>query len=185
MKSAICFLLAGAIFIITACNNQPTVKGMEEKDDTSQPTTTASNSDEDKEERNKKIALASVEGISRHDVNAALKDVAPNAADYGDGTQTPVKSKDSIVAMVNSWLKAFPDVKASNLNAVADGDWVVVWGDWSGTWKGDFMGQKATGKSYKIKDADIFRFNDEGQMTEHHTFPTWAAMAQQIGMKMQ
>ncbi len=169
-------LLSVSLFI--GCND-------EKKDETTNKTesTDKTNSTEDKEERNKKTALASVEGINAHDANVVLKDAAPDAVDYGDGSMAPTKSMDSVKAGLSAWLTAFPDVKGENLKAVADGDWVVVWGDWSGTWKGDFMGQKATGKSYKLKDADIFKFNDDGKITEHHSIQSNMVSAMQVGMK--
>ena len=182
MKTAI-LLLAGAAFTIYACGNNASVKGMHDSTATGTQTTSANNSTEAKRERNKNVSLESVEGINKHDAAMAMKNVTADAVDYGDGSHAPIKSRDSVESMINTWMKAFPDVKGENLKAIADGDWVVVWGDWSGTWKGDFMGQKATGKSYKIKDVDIFRLNDEGKITEHHSVPTWAAIAEQVGMK--
>lgn len=185
MKTVLTLLLTGAALSFAACGNNASVKGMSEKDSaTGKMESPAAGSSEAMEERNKNIALESVEGINQHDAARALKDVAADAIDYGDGSNPPVRSKDSVVSMVNNWMKAFPDVKGENLKAVSDGEWVVVWGDWSGTWKGGFMGQQPTGKSYKIKDADIFRFNSEGKITEHHSLPTWYAMAAQVGMKV-
>lgn len=183
MKPIIYGLLTGVALAITACNSQPADKSMAEKDSAG-ATTSTTNNEEAKEERNKKIALESAEAINQHDVNVVLKDVAPDAVDYSDGSMPPAKSKDSIATMITGWMKAFPDVKGSNLKAVADGDWVVVWGDWSGTWKGDFMGQKATGKSYKTREVDIFRFNNDSKIIEHYNASTWPATAMQTGMKM-
>ena len=68
--------------------------------------------------------------------------------------------------------------------AVADGDYVIVYGTWTGTWKNDFMGMKATGKSFKVNDADIFKFNDAGKMMEHRSVQSMKTIAMQIGMKM-
>jgi predicted ester cyclase len=172
-------LIPVACLFFTACNNSKTNSNE----------TTASNekmdtSAEAKEERNKKIALESIDGINAHNIDMVLQNVAPDAVDYGDGSMDAIKGIDSIKATISSWLNAFPDVKGENLKAVADDDWVMVWGDWSGTWKNDFMGQQATGKSYKIKDVDIFRFNDDGKITEHHFVQTPLASAKQIGMKM-
>lgn len=177
MKKIFLLLTAAALFF-AACNDASKTNEAKEGE-------TMSGSDEEaKEERNKKTALASVEAFSAHNVDAVFKDAAPDAVDYADGSMPPVKGVDSGKVMVNTWIKAFPDVKGFDLKAVADGDWVMVWGDWSGTWKGDFMGQKATGKSYKIKDVDIFRFNDEGKITEHHAVQSFNEVARQVGMKM-
>lgn len=184
MKPIIYGLLTSVTVVLTACNSQPANKDMAEKDSAG-ATMPMNNDEEAKEERNKKTALESAEAINQHDVNVVLKDAAPDVVDYSDGAMPPTKSKDSINVMISNWMKAFPDVKGSNLKAVADGDWVVVWGDWNGTWKGDFMGQKATGKSYKTREADIFRFNNEGKIIEHYSASTWPATAMQTGMKMQ
>ena len=79
---------------------------------------------------------------------------------------------------------AFPVDTIENLVAVADGDWVMLWGKWSGTWKADFMGQKATGKSFTKREVEIFRFNDEGKITEHHSVQSINEIAKQIGLQI-
>ena len=179
MKKYFFLLCAGLSFMITSCNDDDSaVAGASDRDSTEMTA-------EDKEERNKKVAMASIEdGINKHNVDAVLKDMAPDGKDYGDGTY-PSVNHDSARYWLTAWLTAFPDIKGENLKAVADGDYVMVWGDWSGTWKGDFMGQKATGKSFEIKDVDIFRFNDEGKITEHHVVQHWGTSANQVGLKMQ
>ena len=181
MRKIFFFLLSGTIIACTACNDDGAkTAGATDNDSNSKKEMSA----EDKEERNKQTAMASLAGINNHDVNAVLKDASPDAKDFGDGSM-PAAGMDSSRGMLTQWFTAFPDVKGENLKAAADGEWVMVWGDWSGTWKGDFMGQKATGKSYKIKDVDIFRFNDEGKIIEHHNTQHWGHAASQIGMKMQ
>ena len=82
-------------------------------------------------------------------------------------------------------MDAFPDLKGTDFITVADGDYVIVYGTWSGTWKKDFMGMKATGKSFKVQDADIYKFNEEGKVTEHRGIQSHEVLAKQIGMKMQ
>ena len=180
------YLICAGAIAITACTNNSNVKGMSGKDSpgADMKMSSSDNAAETKEERNKQIVMQSLESVSKHDAMGVLKDAVPEVIDYNDGSMPAFKGKDTTNVMISNWMKAFPDVKGENLNAVADGDWVVVWGDWSGTWKGDFMGQKANGKSYKIRDADIFRLNDDGKITEHHTLSTWPAIAAQTGMKM-
>lgn len=174
-------MMAASLVMLSACNDDKKT----ETDDKKMGDEKMSSSAEEKEERNKKTVLASLEGVSAHDVNVMLKDAATDITDYGDGSGPPMKGIDTARAGIAAWFAAFPDVKGENFKAVADGDWVMVWGDWSGTWKGDFMGQKPTGKSYKIKDVDIFKLNDEGKITEHHYVQSWMNTASQVGMKMQ
>jgi predicted ester cyclase len=46
---------------------------------------------------------------------------------------------------------------------------VLVEGEWGGTFKKDLAGIKATGKPVKFKDVDIFKFNEDGKITEHRS----------------
>jgi predicted ester cyclase len=175
-------LLAATATIITACEtnaNKTAGAGGEGKMSDSTATTT-----ESKSERNKKTMMASYDAMASHNVNEMLKDCSADCVDYGDGSMPPVKGKDSIAKMLTTMMSAFPDYKGSDLKFVADGDWVMVWGDWSGTFKNDFMGMKATNKSFKMKDVDIFKLNDAGQIVEHHNVQSPNMMMMQVGASM-
>jgi predicted ester cyclase len=166
-----------SILLLTACNNEKkTDEGIKEEKMTG--------SSESKEERNKETALASVNAFIAGDIDKTLKDITADAVDYGDGSMPVVKGKDSIMVYVKKWREAFSDYKGDNIVAIADGDYVAVWGDWSGTFKTDFMGMKATGKKIRTKDVDIFKFNSDGKMTEHHNVQSTAEMMKQLGEKM-
>lgn len=170
-------LLAVTAIVFAACETNANKVGAEGR-----MTDSTATMAESKTERNKKIIMASFDAMASHNVNDMLKDCAADAVDYGDGSMKPVKGKDSIMKMINEWMNAFPDNKGENLKYVADGDWVMVWGDWSGTFKNDFMGMKATNKSYKMKDVDIFKMNDAGQIVEHHNVQSPNTMMMQVGM---
>lgn len=174
------FLLAFAAMTLAACNQSVQDDGAPDRNDT----TSTAMSAEDKEERNKKTVLASMDGISSGKADVILKDVAADGIDYGEGSMPPVKGIDSIKASLQAFINAFPDYKVQNVQAVADGDYVYVSGEWSGTFKNDFMGIKATGKSFKVKDVDIFKFNDEGKMTEHRAIVPFSVIMEQVGAKM-
>ena len=169
------FLLASLATALsfTACNNgggDATTSPDAKKD-------SASTAQADKEARNKKIALESVNAFLAGNIDEALKDIAPDATDYFDGSMPPVKGADSIKAGLKTWSAAF-GAKGDNIEAYADGNTVVVYGDWTYTWKGDFMGAKANGKSASYKDVDIFTFSDDGKVTSHRSiYPSGAAMA--------
>ena len=146
--------------------------------------TTTKLSKEQKEERNKKIALANANAIHTRDVETASKDFAPDIMNYGNGKIPPQKGIDAVTASLRMFVATFPIEKIDNLVAVADGDWVMLWGTWSGAWTGDFMGQKATGKSFTKRDVEIYRFNEEGKITEHHSVQSLGEIAQQVGLKI-
>ena len=167
-------MMALPAFLFVACKNEKTTdEGMKEEKVTDNA--------ESKEEKNKQTALASVNAFIAGDVDAVVKDVTTDAIDYNDGSMPPTKGLDSIKAGIKQWRENFSDYKGENLMAVADGDYVAIFGDWSATFKKDFMGMKAAGKSFKIKDADIFRFNADGKMTEHRSIQSSAEMMKQLG----
>lgn len=175
------FFIAFAMVTILSCNESMHDNGAT---DNKKDTTAAGMSKEDKEERNKKTALASINAINSRNADEVLKDATPNSIDYGEGSMPPVKGIDSIKAGMKMFFNAFPDYKGDNAQAVADGDWVYVSADWTGTFKNDLMGIKATGKSFKIKDVDMFKFDDEGKITEHRATVPMSVMMEQVGAKM-
>jgi len=63
---------------------------------------------------------------------------------------------------INTYAQIFPQFEEGGYKQN-----VFVYADWSGSFKGDFMGLKTPGKSFKFKDVDIFKFDDEGKITEH------------------
>src|SRR5690349_15825336 len=112
MKKSLLLVAATAI-LFAACEsnvNKTAEGGTENKMSDS---TTAST--ESKSERNKKTVMASYEAMNSHNVSEALKYCTAGVVDYGDGSMPPVKGRDSIMKMINEWMTAFPDNKASDL----------------------------------------------------------------------
>lgn len=180
MKKVHLLAFAACLFF-AACNDGATTTGDSPNDSTGNSTKMTQ---EDKEERNKNVVLESMAAMNNHNPDDVLKNVTADGVDYGDGSMPAVKGIDSVKAGMKGFLAAFPDYKGDNLEAVADGDKVMVYGDWSGTFKNDFMGMKATGKSFKVKDVDIFTLNDEGKITSHRNVLPWSAIMEQVGAKM-
>lgn len=134
-------------------------------------------------DQNKEVALSAVEALDRHDVDAIFKDCTPDFLDYGTGSSKPVPvepGKQFFKAFVN----AFPDYTVSDTKCVADDEWAMVWCNCSGTWKNEFMNQKPTGKSFKFPDVDIFRFDDDGKIVEHHNIVDFSYIFKQVGIQM-
>ena len=122
---------------------------------------------EGKEERNKKIALLCIKSWSNGDVDEIVKHLSSNTVEFGDESSPPVSGIDSAKKFMQLWNSSVKDYKSNNELAVSEGDHVFVYAGWSGTFKNDFMGMKTSGKSFKFKDVDIFKFNDQGQIIEH------------------
>lgn len=132
--------------------------------------------------RNKQIALNADQALIKKDVEGMFKDCAPDFVDYGNGEYKPMKNQDSIKTGLKSFLAAFPDFNGENLQAVAQGDTVIVTGLWTGTFKNAYMGMKPTQKSFKTTDADIFSFNKEGKITSHRSIQSEATFLSQLGI---
>lgn len=174
-------LAFAACLSFAACNNDSSNVGSSTDKDTTKSTTMTQ---EDKEERNKKVVMESIDAMNAHNPDNVLKDVTADAVDYGDGSMPPAKSVDTVKNGMKTFLAAFPDYKGSDLVAVADGDRVMVYGEWTGTFKNDYMGMKATNKSFKVKDVDIFTLNDDGKITSHRNVLPWSVSLMQVGAKM-
>jgi len=175
------FLLIVIVVCFVDCSNQSNTEP--ENKDTA---VAASTPTESKAEKNKQTALNSIQGVSDHDINKASQDMDPNFVDYADGSAPPIKGLDSAKTFLLSFLNAFPDMKSQNVKAFSneDGSEIVVTAEWTGTLKNDFMGIKATNKSFKVNEADIFTFNDNGKITSHSNIQPFATILNQVGAKM-
>jgi len=177
-------VFSAAMLLLTACNDSNDASKNNNADSSGSTTTSSNSSDESKEERNKQVVLESMKGVNNHNVDQVMKDISANMMDYGDGSGPVMKGGDSLRGFMTGWFAAFPDYKGENLMAIADGDQVAVYGDWSGTFKKDFMGMKATGKSFKAKDVDIFTLDAAGKITEHRNIYPFGSIWQQLGVPM-
>lgn len=95
---------------------------------------------------------------------------APNGA-------TGTSAVKQFIGMVRS---AFPDVRYTVEDAIAEGDKVVMRVNISGTHQGDFMGVPATGKEVGWTEMHIARMAD-GKLVEHWFSSDQLALLQQLG----
>lgn len=175
------FFIAVTALVFMSCKDSTTSASTDNKSSDS----TMTDSQEAREERNKQTALTSTQVFANGGtVDEVLKEADKDAIDYGTGEMPEVKGVDSIKSGLKMWMTAVPDYKGTDLMAVADGDYVMVYGTWTGTWKNEFMGMKPTGKSFKVKDVDIFKFNDAGKIIEHRGVQSMGEISRQIGMQM-
>lgn len=80
-----------------------------------------------------------------------------------------------------AWFKAVPDFKHVVRKIVSEGDTVWVYGTYSGTQKGDWLGIPATGKVYAFDAVDIFRVED-GKLAEHWDVLDAYGLFKQLGV---
>ncbi len=151
------------LFLVGCTDNKTSSETRADKSNS----TPMENTKETKEEQNKQIALLCIKAWSNGNIDEIVKHLAPNTADLGDESTPPARGIDSVKYFMQMWNSSVKDYKSDNELAVSDGDYVFVYAGWSGTFKNDFMGMKTMGKSFRFKDVDIFKFNDEGKITEH------------------
>lgn len=170
-KTILIFTMAA---IVAGCSNQSNSP----KPGSDNPATATA---ETKQERNKKVIMASMENFGKADIDAALKDAAPTFTDYADGSIPPITNIDSLKGFLKQMFSSIENYKPGNIMLYADGDHVVAVAEWTGIFKNDLMGIKATGKPVKFMDADIFKLNEEGKITEHRSVQNTAAVLMAAG----
>jgi steroid delta-isomerase-like uncharacterized protein len=79
------------------------------------------------------------------------------------------------------YLGAFPDVKATVEDLMADGDKVVARVSYRGTHQGTFRGIPPTGKPIAVIGINIFRIAN-GKLVEHWGLTDRLAVLQQLGV---
>ena len=90
------------------------------------------------------------------------------------------KGKEGLRALIELYRSAFPDVKTTVEDILAEGDRTVVRTRWQGTHKGEFQGLQPTGKKFDAQSIDILRWRN-GKTVEHWGVTDQLAMMQQLG----
>jgi len=130
--------------------------------------------------RNKASLLKAYELINARNYDAFVQLVTEDHVDHAAVPE--LKGRDALKKNMMDFVAAFPDFKIESRQMVAEGDWVMGWVNISGTFKNDFMGMKANGKSFKISDVDILKFNADGLAPEHWAVQDYCAMFSQLGV---
>ena len=119
--------------------------------------------------------------INAGDIDGFAKDLAE---DFVEHEETPglAPTKAGVEAFFRMQLAAFPDLRMDVQDVVADGSKVVARVRYTGTQHGEFMGMPATGKSVDVQVIDIFRFDDDGRVSEHWGVFDQLTMMQQLGL---
>ncbi len=135
-------------------------------------------------EANKKLAAGIFDVFNTGNTEGIEKIIAADMKENTPDPNDPCPDKvgpDKFKCIVASYRGSFPDVKVVAKVTVAEGDMVVVWGEWSGTNTGEMMGMPPTGKSVTQPFVDMFKCKD-GKITEHWGIADNLAFMTQLGM---
>ncbi len=118
--------------------------------------------------------------INRKDLSVLERDLSPDYVDHSamPGTPTGMTGAKAMLSMIHG---AFPDLKATIEDAIAEGDKVVVRKSWTGTHEGEFMGVAPTGKRVSFEGIVIWRIA-AGQLVERWASIDRFAIMQQLGV---
>jgi steroid delta-isomerase-like uncharacterized protein len=76
------------------------------------------------------------------------------------------RGPEDVKRFVSEFRAAFPDLRLSIEEQIADGDKVVIRATFRGTHQREFRGMAPTGKEVEVKGITIFRFTSEGKVVE-------------------
>jgi predicted ester cyclase len=93
----------------------------------------------------------------------------------------PLHNREGIKVQVETIRAAFPDVRFTADDMIAEGEKVAVRFTMRGTQRGDFMGIPPTDKHVTVTGVDIVRFS-EGKAVEHWHEWSGLLLMQQLGV---
>jgi steroid delta-isomerase-like uncharacterized protein len=105
--------------------------------------------------------------------------IAPNWTNH-DPSLPPMQGLEGAKQLINLWHSAFPDMKVSVEDALAEGDKVAIRFRVSGKNTGSFMNMPATGKTFDGTGTGIFRVVN-GKLTDNWVNFDALGLMQQLG----
>ena len=130
---------------------------------------------------NKAIAKSFLQEVLNGKAVASVdKYVAANYVEHSVLPGLP-NNREGFKELLNQFFNAFPDMKVTIEDIIAEEDRVVLRVTSSGTHKGEFMGIAPTDKSFSIGEIHIMRM-ENGQMVEHWGIEDNMSMMQQLGV---
>jgi steroid delta-isomerase-like uncharacterized protein len=121
--------------------------------------------------------------INNQDLSILEKDISPNYVDHSalPGFSPGPAGAKAMLSMIHG---AFPDLRATIEDSIAEGDKVVVRKSWNGTHEGEFMGIPPTGKRVSFEGIVIWRI-EGGQIAERWAAIDRLSLMEQLGALQQ
>ena len=131
-------------------------------------------------EQNKALICQLADRINAKDLDSALTCLGPNYVEHSAVPGMP-PGVEAVRAYFSMLFAGFPDVHATILDTIAEGDKVVIRASTEGTHTGPFLGIPPTGKHAKWSFIDIHRIAD-GKFVEHWVETDQMSLMQQLGL---
>ena len=117
------------------------------------------------------------EVLNAHDVGAALDALV--AEDFIE--QNPLPGRAGLAGVLTDMFTAFPDLRWTLRDTVAEDDRIMTLGTWTGTHRAPFMGIPATGRTVTVESWTLDRYRD-GRLAESRIIMDVAGMLTQLGL---
>lgn len=118
--------------------------------------------------------------VNKHDTNAADGLFQPNYVEHNKAIASMGGGVEGFKKFASMVFAAFPDVKVTIVDLIAEGDKVSYYAEVSGTHRGNFMGIPATNKKVTWTETHLFRFSNR-KIAEHYGDADLLALMQQLG----
>ncbi|NUO38985.1 MAG: ester cyclase [Gemmatimonadaceae bacterium] len=122
-----------------------------------------------------------VEGLNRGDPSVADQSFARDCVVHITGVPQPVRGVEAWKALLQGFLTAFPDLKFTIDDYVADGDRVAMRWHATGTHRGPLGPVPPTNRPVEI-DGVIFDYLEDGKVRERWEQYDQSLMMQQLGL---
>ena len=133
-------------------------------------------------EENKALARREVEEIfTQGKLDVAEEIYASDFVDHDLVLPQEMHGPEEMKEYVGMYRSAFPDLKVTLEDQVAEGDKVVNRWTAQGTHRGEYMGVAPTGKEVEFAGIHISRINEEGQIAENWEVYDLMGLMRQIG----
>jgi steroid delta-isomerase-like uncharacterized protein len=131
------------------------------------------------QERNKALVCRFVEEVqNRHNLAALDELFSPDLIDHSGLANPGLEGTRAFFTMM---FLAFPDMRFTIQQQMAEGDRVMTHKRFHGTHLGPFMGIPATGKEVAFDNIDIMAVRD-GKIVEHWAVADMLSLMQQLGV---
>jgi steroid delta-isomerase-like uncharacterized protein len=118
--------------------------------------------------------------FNQHSPERAVEFVSPDVIWHGN-TLGVVAGAENVANLLTAFIGALPDLYASEEDAIANDDLVVLRLVVTATQSGDLLGIPATNREVRWDAVDIYRIDDSGRITEEWAFDDLASVAAQLG----
>jgi steroid delta-isomerase-like uncharacterized protein len=118
------------------------------------------------EEENKAIFRRYIEEVWNQSNLELVDEIFDQYLSHQPDGSTLERSPEDVKRFVGEFRTAFPDLRLSIEDQMADGDKVVIRATFRGTHQREFRGMAPTSKEIEVKGVTVFRFSEEGKVVE-------------------